>query len=206
MKRKIIAALAFSMLLCGCEETANSQNNSAPSEKTASSAATSAESTASEGTSETTAETPSAAQTKAESVTSTTAEEVSSAVSAAISTDAINGDLFAGLYTDETNSNWSLSIDNINDTLYNVNVTYKKSETETDEWQLSGEFNGRKTLHYDNCVKSIMTIDEDGAASSEKIYTDGSGCFMVAEEGTKTGFSWTDDKENAGSECFFIKQ
>ena len=209
MKRKMIAALAFTMLLCGCGETSDEQKADTASEKTAPAVTTSAESTttetASAETTTTTASTADIQSEKAADTTVTAAYEDASAVTTAILTDPVYNDVFAGYYLDE-NSSASLSIDCTNDMLYKVSVSRKKSDTETEEWYFTGEFNGRQVLNYESCIKSVMTVAEDGSVSSEQEYSDGTGYLRISEEGTKTGLVWSDDKESAGSGVFFIKQ
>ncbi|WP_303834271.1 hypothetical protein [Ruminococcus flavefaciens] len=209
MKRKMIAALAFTMLLCGCGETSDEQKADTVSENTTTAVTTSAESTTTETASaETVTTTASAANTEDENAAATTVtaayEDTSVTVIESL-TDAVYNDLFAGYYLDE-NSSAALSIDCTNDKLYKIIVSRKISETETEEWYFTGEFNGRQVLSYDSCIKSLMTVAEDGSVSSEQEYSDGTGYVRISEEGTKTGLVWSDDKEDAGSSFLFIKQ
>ena len=207
MKRKMIAALAFTMMLCGCGKAENEQKSDTSSANTTTAATTSAESTTTEAASAETTSTDAKSESEKASDTTTTAaaSEDTTAEAAENGTDAVYKDLFAGYYLDE-NSNASMSIDCVNDVLYKVSISHKTSDTETAEWYFTGEFNGRQVLNYDSCVKSIMSVAEDSSVSSEKVYTDGTGYLQISEEGTKTGIVWVDDKENAGAGYFFIKQ
>ena len=49
------------------------------------------------------------------------------------------------------------------------------------------------------------TEAEAETPETETVYTDGTGYLKMSEEGTKTGVIWSDDKENAAADCFFVK-
>lgn len=202
MKRKMIIAMALTMLLCGCNEANSNSAKESSTEKTTVTTASQEDTTASETTTD-------AENTTAESGTTeaSTADGEDSTDSDSESTTAsLNNDLFEGLYYDKTDSNDSMSIDCKNDTLYNVHISRKKSDNETVEWYFTGEFNGRQVLNYENCVKSTMTVGEDGSVMSGTEYTDGTGYIQISETGEETGFVWHDEKENAGEKDFFIKK
>ena len=121
-------------------------------------------------------------------------------------TASLNDDVFEGLYYDKNDSNNSLSIDRRNDKLYSVHITHKKTDTVSEEWAFTGEFNGRGVLNYEKCSKNTITIGEDGSVMSVTDYLDGTGYLRISEPGNETGIIWIDDKDNAGAGDFFIKQ
>ncbi len=202
MKRKMVIAMALTMLLCGCSEATNDSAKDSTTEKTTATTATSEETTAEATTNENEEKT---TTTDAEENTTVADEESTTADSESV-TASLNDDIFEGLYYDKNDSNNSLSIDRKNDQLYNVHITHKKTDTVTEEWFFTGEFNGRQVLNYENCCKSTITTSEDGSVMSGTDYLDGTGYIKISETGIETGIIWVDDKENAGAEDFFIKQ
>lgn len=204
MKRKMIIAMALTMLLCGCNEAKKDSAKDSTTEKTtATTATTSQEETTSEVTTNETEEKTTAANTEENT---TVADEESTTEDSESVTASLNDDIFEGLYYDKNDSNNSLSIDRKNDKLYSVHITHKKSDTVSEEWVFTGEFNGRQVLNYEKCCKSTITIGEDGSVMSGTDYLDGTGYIRISENGNETGFIWRDDKDNAGARDFFIKQ
>lgn len=219
MKRNIIAATTLTMMLCGCGElkytsnyqslgtitTQGQQQAQADATDAAPAAAetpAAAEAPAAEAPAETAAANTEAAETPTVPAVTYSAPAAANNEPA---TDAVFNNVFAGNYYD-ANSGASLSVDCINDVLYSVHISLKKSDKETTEWNFTGEFNGRQVLNYDSCVKSIRTVGDDGSVSSEQQYTNGTGYIQISEEGSKTGFVWSDSMENAGANAFFVKQ
>lgn len=204
MKRKMVIAMALTMMLCGCGKADSNSAKESTTEKTTATTASQEETTASEtttGAEETTAESETTEASTADGEDSTASEDEN-----ATATASLNNDLFEGLYYNKTDRNDTLSIDCTNDELYTVHISRKKTDKEVIEWYFTGEFNGRQVLNYENCVKSTMTVGEDGSVMSGTEYTDGTGYIQISEEGTETGLVWHDDKENAGAKNFFIKQ
>ena len=202
MKRKMIIAMALTMLLCGCGEADSNSAKDSTAEKTTAATAAQEETTA-----ETTTDAEEEKTTEADTTeAATTAGEEDTTADAESATSSLHDDIFEGLYKDKNDSNNSLSIDCKNDKLYNVHISRKKSDTVTEEWFFTGEFNGRQVLNYENCCKSTMTTAEDGSVMSGTDYFDGTGYIQISEEGTETGIIWVDNKDNAGAGNFFIKQ
>lgn len=202
MKRKMVIAMALTMMLCGCGKADSNSAKESTTEKTTATTASQEETTASEtttGAEETTAESETTEASTADGEDSTDSEDEGTTAS-------LHNDLFEGLYCDKTDRKDTLSIDCTNDELYTVHISRKKSDKEVIEWYFTGEFNGRQVLNYENCVKSTMTVGEDGSVMSGTEYTDGTGYIQISEEGTETGLVWHDAKENAGAKDFFIKQ
>lgn len=206
MKRKIILATVLTMMLCGCNEAKSSSAQQSKAEKTTATTASQEETADAETT--TIAEETTTESETAEAASTTAADEDGTASDDenATATASLNDDLFEGLYYNKSDRNDTLSIDCQNDTLYSVHISRKKSANETVEWYFTGEFNGRQVLNYENCVKSTMTVGEDGSVMSGTEYTDGTGYIQISETGEETGFVWHDAKENAGANDFFIKQ
>lgn len=201
MKKKIITAMILTIALCSCGK----QSESTQTQAGTSAADTAVTTTVQETVTTAEAEAATAADTTAAEEKSTEADTTAASAEdseAEAATDPVYHDLFAGLFYDDTNENNSMSIDKMGDT-YQVHISKKANGNECTEWYFTGEFNGRQVLHYDNCVKSVTTAEGDGAVSSVKEYTDGTGYIAISEEGTKTGYIWSDDKENAGSGIFF---
>ena len=111
---------------------------------------------------------------------------------------------YVGSYHMENSQRGWMSIDQNGDT-YSVYITWMDSTSTVSEWSFTGEFNGRGVLSFDNCVKKNITYSADGEPEYEQVYTNGTGYIRVSEEGTKTGITWFDDIEDAGSGVFFIK-
>ena len=207
MKIKMISAIALTLLLCGCGELKVHSNSYNTSEKRTEAPASPEETTAAEA-QKPAAETGAAKEEAAEEAAEAPAVTYDAPVAAKNEeqADAPNKDVFAGLYYDDSDSGDMLSIDNINDVLYSVHISRKNDDGTTAEWYFTGEFNGRQVLDYDSCIKSITTVGEDGSVSCEQVYTDGTGYIRISEDGMRTGIVWKDEKDNAGSKDFFIKQ
>lgn len=117
----------------------------------------------------------------------------------------INDDPYVGSYYEEHAHRGKISVDH-NEDSYVVTIHWAGSADTASEWKFTGEFNGRQVLYYDDCVRTNLTYSEDGSCTSEQVYTNGTGYIRIAEEGTKTGLTWSDDMENAGADAFFIKE
>ena len=204
MKRKMILATVLTMMLCGCNEAKSSSAQEGKAEKTTATTASQEETADAETT--TIAEETTTESETTEAAATTAADEDGTASEDENATASLNDDLFEGLYYNKSDRNDSLSIDCQNDTLYSVHISRKISAKETVEWYFTGEFNGRQVLNYENCVKSTMTVGEDGSVMSGTEYTDGTGYLQISETGEETGLVWHDAKENAGAKDFFIKQ
>lgn len=210
MKKRTVMLLALAMVLCGC----GTANNAADSTQTAAPTTAASTTEASTENDEKTAtittivaeEETAASDEEATADAETAADEEESTTEAADGgASLIPGDLFAGYYKDE-NSSATMSIDNINDETYKVSITAKKTDLEAETWYFEGSFNGRQVLSYENCVKSTLSIKDDGSLNTVQEYTDGTGYLQISEEGTKTGIVWNDYKENSGSGAFFVKK
>ena len=204
MKKTLAAALILSMLLCGCgKEKADSDSRVTDTPKTT--AASGQEETTTAESSAPTEETSAESTTTAEAAETTAeaAEEIPE--EAQTGTASLNNDPFEGLYVEEVAHNGTLSVDRQGD-IYKVHIGFKDSAAVYHDWYFTGEFDGRQVLRYNNCLKSTVTYSEDGSADSVQDYTDGTGYIRISEEGTKTGLIWVDDKEDAGSGVFFVKQ
>lgn len=217
MKKRLVFALIMTMALCSCGKEESHQRPDHSSKTPTTTGAT--ETTAAQEAAETTAivaET--AAVTTTAAAENTNTETTTAADVSAETTDAAyesagshvnldTEDLFAGQFFDENNSNFSMVLDNIGNG-YKVNISRKVSDTQIDNWYITGQFDGRAVLHYDNCSKYIITLDENGLTSStETVYTNGTGYIAISERGGQddTGYVWKDDVDNAGSGAFFKK-
>lgn len=120
------------------------------------------------------------------------------------SSESYSDDPYAGSYHMENSQRGWMSIDQNGDT-YSVYITWMDSTSTVSEWSFTGAFNGRGVLNFDNCVKKNITYSAEGEPEFEQVYTNGTGYIRVSEEGTKTGLTWFDDIEDAGSGVFFIK-
>ncbi|GEM_PF-3164595 len=112
---------------------------------------------------------------------------------------------FVGSYSEEIADREIMDITFGEDQIYHVSVHWAGSAFDFVEWEFSGEFNGRQTLYYTDCVKKYVSYTQDGLREEKIEYTDGTGFLKIAEEGTKTGIVWSDDQENIGEDSFFIK-
>ena len=218
MKKRLIFALIMTMALCSCgkEETHQRPNHS--SSATTTTAVSAEATTAAQEAADTTApDADTAAITTTAAAENTNTETTTAADASAETTDAayesagshVNLDLndpFAGQFFDENNSNFSMVLDNIGNG-YKVNISRKVSDTQIDNWYITGQFDGRAVLHYDNCSKYIVTLGENGSTTStETVYTNGTGYISISERGADdTGYVWSDDVDNAGSGAFFKK-
>ena len=218
MKKRLFCVLMMTMLLCGCgeEETHQKQKHSSTAATTAAASAeeaTTAPQEAAESVTtaaDTAAETTTAAAENTDTVTATAADQSAETTDAAYESAGSHvnldtNDLFAGQFFDE-NSDLTMVLDNIGNG-YKVNITRKVSDTQIDNWYITGQFDGRAVLHYNNCSKYIVTLDENGMTSStETVYTNGTGYIAISERGADdTGYVWSDDVDNAGSGAFFKK-
>lgn len=221
MKKRIVCTLIMTMMLCGCSDDEVHQKPSRPSSAVTTTAAAEVTTEASQEEAAATTTVTAAAETSAETTTTTAAADTSSdtvvteiapeennaaADAAGSHASLVLDDHYAGLYIDENNGLFTMTIDNINDAEYKVTISRKISENQSIRWYITGQFDGRAVLHYNNCSKSILTASAaDGSVSSETTYTGGTGYIAISERGDATGMVWSDDVDNSGSGAFFIK-
>ena len=237
MKKVFISALIASMLLCGCgtntAETSSANDtasdvSSAVSEEASSAAQASSEEPAGKKAASSQSENdpassdeqsekedePSEAQSEKEAASSEAQSEAEASEEEASSQEASSDedteadeDVYAGTYVEEAAGRGVIEITKGEGFTYNVHITWPDGAAEVGEWDLSGEFSGRAVLRYDNCKKTVITYSEDGSASSEIAYTDGTGYLQMRErDGDSTGLFWSDDVENVAADAFFVKQ
>lgn len=82
-----------------------------------------------------------------------------------------------------------------------VVISWANSAFETVYWTFTGDYDMESnTISYKDCVKEIITFNDDGDAAVETVYENGTGLLTVTEE---WDILWTDDAENAGEGCVF---
>ncbi len=222
MKKIIISAILAAVILCGCSTSsdpassalsdtsgaasavsaASDASSAASSESAASEAAPAASSSGAEEASSGASDASSEAAPDESSQAASAAEETSSAAETAE-----DEDVYAGTYVEEVAGRGVITITNAGGNVYNVSVSWPSSAFETSYWEMSGEFNGRAVLNYDNCKKTTVTYAEDGSSTEEIVYENGTGYLQMADRDADTiTVNWSDDKEDAANGSVFVKQ
>ena len=82
-------------------------------------------------------------------------------------------------------------------------ITWGMSASETMTWEFSGTYDSKSgELKYEDRVKKHLIYGEDPDDETEEtVYSGGTGMLTLAEDGVR----WTDDKEDAGNGCLFVK-
>lgn len=82
-----------------------------------------------------------------------------------------------------------------------IHVTWGSSAWQTAEWDMSGTFDEKTlTVTYDNCVKKVITFEDETSATEEVAYENGKGSFTFSEDGTLT---WDDQEEHIADGTVF---
>lgn len=84
-----------------------------------------------------------------------------------------------------------------------MTIHWANSAFEAVVWNFSGACTGDSgmTIEYSNCVKKIVTTNEDGETTEEIEYENGTGRLVFDADNCNP--VWTDDQENAGADCAF---
>jgi hypothetical protein len=224
MYRNLISALTLSAVLCSFAACGTAPQTGAPSETAVTADTTETPDTteteavtAAETESETMTEAADTTEIPAASETAAPAEEMTAppypgaddAEQAPANTGSaeIAEDVYAGTYIEEIAGRGVITVTRGEDITYHVSIRWSGSAYDYSVWEFSGEFNGRGVLHYTDCVKTHYEYTSEDAETpeTETVYTDGTGYLKMSEEGTKTGVIWSDDKEDAAADCFFVK-
>ena len=106
-----------------------------------------------------------------------------------------------GMYQDEAGQRASMVISAYEDSAAIVSVSWADSASETNDWIMYAEMDeDGKGFSYEVCIKTHISFDEDGEATEETIYEDGTGRFVIYNN----HIDWIDDKEDAGRGCRFV--
>lgn len=83
-------------------------------------------------------------------------------------------------------------------------VTWSGSAAEHSEWVMSGKFDPETlTVEYTDCVKTTITLNENGEIDSEVVdYENGTGTFTFSEDDGLT-LTWDDGMEQIADEAVF---
>ena len=82
-----------------------------------------------------------------------------------------------------------------------IHATWGSSAWQTAEWDMSGTFDEKTlTVTYDNCVKKVITFEDETSATEEVAYKNGKGSFTFSEDGTLT---WDDQEEHIADGTVF---
>ncbi|MBQ4186484.1 MAG: hypothetical protein II642_01245 [Firmicutes bacterium] len=86
-----------------------------------------------------------------------------------------------------------------------ISIFWSSSAFEHVEWHMTGSFDpATATITYQDCVKSIIVYEADGSVKSQKDeYENGTGCFIVNEDGT---ISWKDGIDQMGDGLVFTNE
>ena len=117
--------------------------------------------------------------------------------------DTANRDFLAGQWNDEYSQRAFMTINRYaaDDEYYCV-IHWSGSYKEYAAWRfhITGTA-GSSEFVYSDCEKVIVVSEEDGTETETVQYTSGSGKLKI----TGSGITWTDDMENAGDQCRFVK-
>ncbi len=106
-----------------------------------------------------------------------------------------------GMYQDEAGQRASMVISAYEDSAAIVSVSWADSASETNDWIMYAEMDeDGGGFSYEVCIKTHISFDEDGEATEETIYEDGTGRFVIYNN----HIDWIDDKEDAGKGCRFV--
>ena len=109
-------------------------------------------------------------------------------------------DLFAGTYYETQSGRGVLTIMNIGGNNYSVNITWSDSAFQSYNWELSGEFDGRACLHYDNCTKRLFSAE---TGTADTIYSSGSGYIQMRDDGQVAWSDYTDGTEYTFTRAYY---
>ena len=106
-----------------------------------------------------------------------------------------------GMYQDEAGQRASMVVSAYEDSAAIVSVSWADSASETNDWIMYAEMDeDGGGFSYDVCIKTHISFSEDGEATEETIYEDGTGRFVIYNN----HIDWIDDKEDAGRGCRFV--
>lgn len=225
MKKRIIAAITISMLLVGCGEIsvkdADVSELSLQKVTTTSVAGTQASTEATSATAEKTEQTSEAAKpsenTGADASADVQSEAQAEPAPADVqadntvpdsqpAADISQKDPFAGTFYESKVGRGAMTITNIGDATYSVKVSWPGTSSGEMIYEVSGEFNGRGVMHYTDCVKKYRTTTDNVNFTEDIEYTDGTGYFMISNDGENEGITWHSDKaEDGGYDFRFIR-
>ncbi len=184
MKNKLISiimmsALAFQLVACGSAETAKTEGVEV--EKVTETQAPEENSSEEENTE--------AVEESAEEVS--IEEEVTEETSQEGETQDQAYDFEGQYYAGRGN----LSITDVGDGNFLIEVWWGSSASEHSEWVMNGKYDeSAKTITYSDCVKHDYTLKENGEVESDvTAYTDGTGSILIVDDST---INWTDDQDH----------
>lgn len=221
MKKRIFAAIIISMLLVGCGES--SVKDADVSELGLQKATTTAENEtetttkAAVTTAEKTEQPSEAANTGTDVSADTQSEPQAEPVPADVqadntasdsqpAADTAQKDPFAGTFYESNAGRGVMTITNVGGSTYSVKASWPGTSSGELIYEVSGEFNGRGVMHYTDCVKKYRTTTDNVNFNDEVEYTDGTGYFMISNDGDNEGITWHSDKaEDGGYDFRFIR-
>lgn len=110
---------------------------------------------------------------------------------------------YEGDYADSTSERATATVTAINDgAAAVVVVSWGTSANETTFWTMTVSDDGiTNQMSYSDCIKEIVTFDDDGNETTVVEYTDGVGYFEAGED----ALSWAGAAEESCQSCFFQK-
>ena len=109
---------------------------------------------------------------------------------------------FSGTYTESIAGRGVITIKNVYDMNYSIEVKWSGSASDLAEWKMNGTFDSNGNMTYKDCTKTLYTYASDGSSTSKTIYSDGTGTIKIADG----KLSWDDKKEGIAKDSTFVKQ
>ena len=114
-----------------------------------------------------------------------------------------NRDFITGQWVDDYSQRASLTISKYapGDEYY-CEIHWSSSYREYTSWRFHiSSVSGSSEFTYSDCEKVNIISEEDGTETENVQYTNGTGRLNISG----SGITWTDDMENAGEMCVFVK-
>lgn len=97
-----------------------------------------------------------------------------------------------GTWSDRISERATMEIKQDDDGIFHVKINWGNSANEMNVWEFSGEYDPElRRIRYSDCVKSVITTDENGKDTSETVYMKGTGA-LTYRDGT---LFWVNDNE-----------
>ena len=110
------------------------------------------------------------------------------------------GDKFLGDWADHVGQRCFLTVSSSSSGTYTIYLHWSSGASYNTEWSAVGTYNAANDcINYTSCKSWNTITDDDGHATEDINYTDGTGKLYFSG----SDLCWQDNKENTGSRCRF---